>query len=62
MGCERLLPRQPLIGHAPACQLGVAPAWLARGVELPGRVLGEVGLAAPAMFPEQLLLLRATAV
>jgi alpha-galactosidase len=56
----RVVPQAP--GDAPARQPGAAPAWLARGVELPGRVLGEVGLAAPAMFPEQLLLLRATAV
>jgi alpha-galactosidase len=49
-------------GDAPALPPGNAPAWLADGVELPGRALGGAGLAAPVMFPEQLLLLRATAV
>ncbi len=47
--------------------LGVRPEervmlCMADGVELPGRALGGAGLAAPVMFPEQLLLLRATAV
>jgi alpha-galactosidase len=37
------------------------PAWLERGgCELPGRVLGSAGLAAPDLFPEQLLLLELT--
>jgi alpha-galactosidase len=49
-------------GDAPALRQRRPPAWLAEGVELPGRVLGGVGLRAPALNPEQLLLLRAEAV
>ena len=38
------------------------PDWVtAGGVTLPGRVLGEVGIQAPVMHPEQLMLLRLTA-
>jgi alpha-galactosidase len=39
----------------------VAPPWLAEGVTLPGSVLTHAGLRAPALHPEQLLLIRATA-
>ncbi|MHA6615543.1 alpha-galactosidase [Pseudonocardia sp. DLS-67] len=49
-------------GDRPSLRARQAPGWLARGVELPGRVLAEVGLRAPALNPEQLLLLRATEV
>ena len=35
------------------------PPWLAGGIELPGRVLAEVGLALPVLLPEQALLLTA---
>jgi alpha-galactosidase len=49
-------------GHAPALRQRRPPGWLTRGVELPGRVLAEAGLRAPALNPEQLLLLRVTAV
>jgi alpha-galactosidase len=45
-------------GAAPALRQRRPPAWLATGVELPGRVLAEAGLRAPALNPEQLLLLR----
>jgi alpha-galactosidase len=38
------------------------PDWVAAGdVTLPGRVLAEVGIQAPVMYPEQLMLLRLTA-
>ncbi|HYH30471.1 MAG TPA: alpha-galactosidase, partial [Pseudonocardia sp.] len=49
-------------GDAPALRQKQPPAWLARGVELPGRVLDGTGLRAPALNPEQLLLLRVTEV
>jgi alpha-galactosidase len=49
-------------GDTPALRQRRAPGWLARGVELPGRVLAEAGLGAPALQPEQLLLLRVQAV
>jgi alpha-galactosidase len=38
------------------------PDWVAAGgVTLPGRVLAEVGIQAPVMYPEQLMLLQLTA-
>jgi alpha-galactosidase len=49
-------------GEGPAVRNHRPTPWLACGVELPGRVLAAVGVRAPALFPEQLLLLRATAV
>ncbi|GAA1261431.1 alpha-galactosidase [Pseudonocardia aurantiaca] len=49
-------------GDTPAVRQRRLPAWLATGVELPGRVLAEAGLRTPALNPEQLLLLRAEAV
>ncbi|MCU1664910.1 MAG: alpha-galactosidase [Pseudonocardia sp.] len=48
-------------GDTPAVRGRRQPAWLSEGVELPGRVLAEAGLRAPALQPEQLLLLRARA-
>jgi alpha-galactosidase len=36
-----------------------ALAWWSRGVELPGRVLAEVGVQAPTLYPERLVLLEA---
>ncbi|WP_431837959.1 alpha-galactosidase [Cellulomonas sp. Y8] len=40
----------------------ITPPWLAAGeVTLPGRVLGEVGLQIPALWPAQALVLHATA-
>ncbi|GAA1304884.1 alpha-galactosidase [Pseudonocardia xinjiangensis] len=56
----RVRPQPP--GDAPVLRQRRPPGWLAEGVELPGRVLGEVGLRAPALNPEQLLVLRAEAV
>ncbi|MCG5218665.1 alpha-galactosidase [Streptosporangium sp. KLBMP 9127] len=38
------------------------PWWTPRGVTLPGRVLSGAGLQAPVLFPERLVLLRATRV
>ncbi|MDC7120902.1 alpha-galactosidase [Cellulomonas fimi] len=38
------------------------PWWTAQGVRLTGRVLAEVGLQAPVLFPEHLVLVRATRV
>jgi alpha-galactosidase len=49
-------------GDTPAVRGLRPPAWLADGVTLPGAVLEHVGVAAPALFPEQLLLVRAEAV
>ncbi|ONK09953.1 alpha-galactosidase [Streptomyces sp. MP131-18] len=37
------------------------PWWTPEGVHLPGRALAEAGLQAPVLFPERLVLLRATA-
>jgi alpha-galactosidase len=48
-------------GDTPAVRGLVPPAWLAEGVTLPGAVLEHVGLRAPALFPEQLLLIRVQA-
>jgi alpha-galactosidase len=56
----RVAPQPP--GDRPSLRQRHAPGWLARGVELPGRVLAEAGLRAPALNPEQLLLLRVTEV
>jgi alpha-galactosidase len=42
-------------GHAP-------PPWWADGILLPGRVLAEVGVQAPWLMPERLVLLAATRV
>ena len=36
------------------------PWWTSDGVELSGRVLAEVGVRAPVLFPERLVLVRAT--
>jgi alpha-galactosidase len=49
-------------GDSPALRQRQPPGWVARGVELPGRVLAEAGLRAPALNPEQLMLLRVTEV
>ncbi|MDT0344239.1 alpha-galactosidase [Streptomyces litchfieldiae] len=38
------------------------PWWTEEGVRLPGRVLEDAGLQAPVLFPERLVLVRATAV
>ncbi|WP_159807352.1 alpha-galactosidase [Cellulomonas citrea] len=47
----------------PAVPVGqVLPGWVRDGVELPGRVLGTVGLAAPLLDPDMLVLLRVRAV
>ena len=48
-------------GGLPGHLRGITPPpWLADGVTLPGSALGSTGLRAPALFPEQLLLLRLT--
>jgi alpha-galactosidase len=49
-------------GDTPAMRGIQPPAWLAEGVTLPGAVLEQAGLRAPALHPEQLLLLRVRAV
>ncbi len=41
---------------------GVPPWWGPEGVRLGGRALAEVGVAAPTLFPEHLVLVRATRV
>jgi hypothetical protein len=38
------------------------PPWTVEGITLPGSALGAVGLCIPALFPEQLLLIRVHAV
>ena len=49
-------------GDLPAHTRGIlAPPWLAEGVTLPGSALSDAGLRAPALYPEQLLLLRVEA-
>ncbi len=45
-----------------ASQWTHVPWWAPEGVRLPGRVLSEVGLQAPVLFPERMVLLRATRV
>jgi alpha-galactosidase len=37
-----------------------SPDWIVAGVALTGRVLGELGIQAPVMYPEQLALLHLT--
>lgn len=34
------------------------PSWIAEGLTLPGSVLGAVGVRVPALFPEQVILIR----
>jgi alpha-galactosidase len=56
----RVRPQPP--GDLPAHLRGILPPpWLAQGVTLPGSVLAHTGLRAPALYPEQLLLIRAEA-
>jgi alpha-galactosidase len=56
----RVRPQPP--GDLPAHTRGIlAPPWLAEGVTLPGSALSDAGLRAPALYPEQLLLLRVEA-
>lgn len=53
-------PAQDLDGVA--TRWGASLPWVeARGVELPGRVLNEVGLAMPVLFADRAVLLRVTA-
>jgi alpha-galactosidase len=50
-------------GDRPRTMQVEAPAWLTDGeITLPGSVLAQVGVAVPVLAPQQLLLLRATAV
>ncbi|ASO20902.1 alpha-galactosidase [Actinoalloteichus hoggarensis] len=49
-------------GHRPALRMRRDVPWIDGGARLSGRVLDRVGLRAPAMHPEQLLLIRARAV
>ena len=42
--------------------LAPPPWWTPDGVRLTGRVLAEVGLQVPVLFPERLVLVRATRV
>ncbi|PRY17170.1 alpha-galactosidase [Kineococcus rhizosphaerae] len=46
-------------GDAPRVRGEADLPWLASGVRLTGRALGAVGLAAPALQPQQILLVRA---
>jgi alpha-galactosidase len=54
--------RQEWRAGAPWPLMAVPPPWLAEGTTLPGRVLGEVGLAFPALMPDHVLVLVAEAV
>jgi alpha-galactosidase len=54
----RVTPLAPADRYPEAGQL---PAWWSTGVTATGRVLGTVGIQIPAMYPEYLHLLRATA-
>ena len=56
----RVRPQAP--GDTPDGRPQSMPPWVATGVELPGRVLATAGIRAPALHPEQLMLLRVTAV
>ncbi|WP_433363658.1 alpha-galactosidase [Actinoplanes sp. CA-142083] len=47
-------------GDQPQGPTKAPPPWWTSGVELTGRMLGAVGVQAPALFPERLVLLRAT--
>jgi len=50
-------------GGLPAHMRGIRPPpWTVEGITLPGSALGTVGLRIPALFPEQLMLIRARAV
>ena len=50
-------------GDLPAHMRGIrSPPWTAEGITLPGSALGTVGLRIPALFPEQLMLIRVRAV
>jgi len=55
----RLQPPGDLPGHMRGIQ---PPPWTGDGVTLPGSALAAVGLRAPALFPEQLMLIRVCAV
>jgi alpha-galactosidase len=54
----RVAPMPP--GDRPSGVGLVPPPWLATGVTMTGRALAEVGVPAPPMHPEQLLLLNIT--
>ena len=50
-------------GGLPVHMRGIhPPPWTAEGITLPGSALGNVGLRIPALFPEQLMLVRVRAV
>ncbi|AOS63868.1 alpha-galactosidase [Actinoalloteichus hymeniacidonis] len=49
-------------GERPSLRQPRTAPWIEHGVRLTGRILTEVGLRAPALHPEQLLLLRIEAV
>jgi alpha-galactosidase len=50
-------------GDLPAHMRGIhPPPWTTEGITLPGSALATVGLRAPALFPEQLMLIRVRAV
>ena len=50
-------------GDLPGHMRGIhPPPWTAEGITLPGSALGTVGLRIPALFPEQLMLIRVRAV
>ncbi|GIJ46665.1 alpha-galactosidase [Virgisporangium aliadipatigenens] len=61
---DRTYTVRPLaVGAAPRTVQAAPPGWVERGdVTLPGRVLAEVGIAAPLLTPERALVLRVCAV
>ncbi|GIG27794.1 alpha-galactosidase [Cellulomonas marina] len=57
----RPLPPGDVVGGRTS-QAGATPPWWTRGVTLPGSVLARVGVQAPGLHPEQMVLLHVTRV
>ncbi|WP_298867356.1 alpha-galactosidase [uncultured Microbacterium sp.] len=53
--------RQVDLGVTPHAVQDAPPPWLATGVRLPGRVLGEIGLPMPLLTPGEAVVLQVTA-
>jgi alpha-galactosidase len=49
------------LGEDPHAVQDAPPPWIAEGVRLPGRVLGEVGLPMPLLGPGSAVVLHVTA-
>lgn len=57
----RVRPQPPGDDH-PGLAYPGRPPWMSTGLTLPGRVLVEVGVEAPPLHPDQIVLIRVTAV